>query len=556
LRRTSTIGVRTTVLLFSVLLSGSARAATATIDWTNTHQEIDGFGAADAQTGASMSTTNQAFFFGTGAGQLGLSLLRVGVTNGSGDPGDCTTVSSSCAGVYVSDIKAIAASGGRIYSSPWSPPAAYKTNGLSTCTAGAGLATADYALYATWLANFATSVKTYAGVDLYAMSLQNEPDECTDYDSAVWTGADIDTFVKTNLGPTFATAGLTTLVFVPEGSNFGETSPLGDTCGGDASCNKYVGGINWHDYDAKVTAPDTVNATPYPSSWPAGKKFWETEASCGDGFGPNFCESGVNTDINDALGWAAVVDDRLAVENVSAWLYWWLINQNTDDDEGLIAKDGTIAKRAYMLGQYSHFIRPGYTRIDATHAPQSGVSVSAYQNTSGNNLVIVATNYNTASVSQTFSIENAPSFTSVTPWLTSATASLAAQTAVAVAAEGFTYTLPASSITTFVGAAPPVMKDGGGGEAGDASSHGGSEGGVGTKDGGKSADSGARKDGGHVGTDASGPGEPDSGNGVHLGDSGSGCGCRVGRRAPGGAGAIVGVALLAGFARRRRRLPS
>jgi O-glycosyl hydrolase len=76
-----------------LLFSASARAETADIDWTDPHQEIDGFGAADAQTGGSMSSSNQQFFFGTGAGQLGLSLLRVGVTDDAGDSGDCSSIS-------------------------------------------------------------------------------------------------------------------------------------------------------------------------------------------------------------------------------------------------------------------------------------------------------------------------------------------------------------------------------------------------------------------------------------------------------------------------------
>jgi glucuronoarabinoxylan endo-1,4-beta-xylanase len=489
------------------LVSSPAAAATAAVNWTAPHQQIDGFGAADAQTGASMSAAHQQFFFGTGDGQLGLSLLRAGVTNDSGDPGNCSTVNMGCAGVYVSDMQAIIAKGGRVYASPWSPPAIYKTNMLSTCTAGAGLAVASYGLYATWLANFVKSLKMYSSIDLYAMSLQNEPNVCQDYDSAIWSAAEIDNFVKDSLGPAFSSAGLSTLLFVPEGGGYGAMN-LGSTCGGDSACNMYVGGINWHDYDSNVTNLDTVNSTPYPSAWPAGKKFWETEASCGPGFGPNFCQSGFNTNITDALGWAAVIDDRLAVENASAWLYWWLIDNNSTDDQGLIASDGTIPKRAYTLGQYSRFVRPGYSRIDATHSPQTGVSVSAYQDKSAGKLVIVATNYNTASVSQDFSIANGPAFTTLTPWVTSASLSLAQQTSVSVSAASFSYMLAAESITTLVGSSAPGGTDAGGTDAGnadaggthagDASSSSGSDAGV-MKDAETRADANGREAGTHTG---------------------------------------------------------
>ncbi len=430
---------------------GSAHAETATIDWTNVHQIIDGFGASDTFAGP-LTSANQAFFFGTGSGQLGLSILRTGVPDNSEVAGSCTTVSVGCAGPYVSDMKAAIANGAIIYSSPWTPPPAYKTNGLGTCTSSAGLITSDYAAYATWLANYVKSLQTEEGITLYALSVQNEPNICLSYDSAVWTAAEIDTFVATNLGPTFAGDGLSTLIYVPEGSGYNEMS-LGSTCATDSSCNKYIGGVVWHDYDANLAGSNTIAADIYPADWPEGKKYWQTEASCGSGFGPNFCQSGFNTDITDALDWAAVIDQRIAVDDANAWLYWWLVGLDSTDDQALVNSSGTIAKRAYMLGQYSKFVRPGYSRIDATHLPATGVSASAYQNTATGSLVIIATNYSGSDVSQDFAVTNAPAFSSVTPYTTSASLSLAKQANVAVSSNSFTYKLPADSITTLTSSA-------------------------------------------------------------------------------------------------------
>jgi glucuronoarabinoxylan endo-1,4-beta-xylanase len=425
-------------------------ATTATINWTDVHQVIDGFGAADAYIGP-LTTAQQNFFFGTGTGELGLSVLRTAVPNNGDITGDCTTVNAGCAGPYISDMKAVLAQGGRIYSSPWTPPAAYKTNGLTYCTDNSGLLTSDYAAYATWLANYVKSLKTEEKITLYALSLQNEPDICQTYDSAIWTAAQIDTFVADNMGPTFTADKLTTLIFVPEPAGYYGMN-LGQTCGGDANCNKYVGGVNWHDYDASLSGTNTIAPDTYPSYWPAGKKYWETEASCGSGFGPNFCQPGFNTDITDALDWAAVIDQRIAVDGANLWLYWWLIDNNDSDDQGLESMSGTVAQRAYMLGQYAKFVRPGYYRIDATHLPEAEVSVTAYKNKTTNALVIIATNYSGAAVSQKFTLKNAPTFSTLAPYTTSATLSLAAEPSVAVTSNSFTYKLPAQSITSFVGA--------------------------------------------------------------------------------------------------------
>ena len=442
------------LLLVSLAQLRGALAQTATVNWTGVHQVIDGFGASDAFQGGSMSSANQALFFGTGSGQLGLSILRVQVSSNSDSaPGDCSSVSSGCAGVFVGDMKAAVANGARVYASPWSPPAQYTTNGSVNCQSNSGsgqLSTSSYGAYATWLGNFVQSVKTQ-GVNLYAISIQNEPDMCMTYDSASWSGSQIDTFVKNNLGPTFASQGLSTLIFAPEASSYSSTVDIGSSCGGDSSCNQYVDGINWHEYGSSFNSTSSIGANSYPSNWPAGKKYWETEASCGNGFGPSFCESGFNTDINDALDWAAIIDQRIAVDGANAWLYWWLARGNPSDDESLTDGGSNVAKRAYMLGQYSKFVRPGYYRIDATHQPQQGVSISAYRDTGTNTLVVIATNYTGSAVSQPFSLTNAPKLTSVTPTTTSSSLSMASQASVTVANNAFTYTLPANSITTFVG---------------------------------------------------------------------------------------------------------
>src|ERR1035438_2935347 len=313
--------------------SGNMQAQTATVNWTNVHQVIDGFGASDYAGSGSMSSGDQQFFFGTGSGQLGLSLIRAAVTNGGGAAGSCTSVGLSCAGPWLGDMQAMVANGGRVIASPWAPPAAYTTNGSVDCTAGGGngqLASGHYADYATWLSNFAQSVNAQ-GVPLYAISIQNEPDQCLGYDSAHWSASQIDTFIKSNLGPTFASAGLSTLIEMPEDGNYSNGGGItgtygGGTCATDSSCSNYVGMYSWHDYDASLSGTNSVSADPVPGGWASGKKWWETEASCGVSsgtpFGPSFCPSGATNDITDALHWAAVVDQRIAGDGANAWLYW------------------------------------------------------------------------------------------------------------------------------------------------------------------------------------------------------------------------------------------
>jgi glucuronoarabinoxylan endo-1,4-beta-xylanase len=446
--------------LVFLFVGSLCHAQSATIDWTNVHQVIVGFGASDHTE--PLPTAQQQFFFGTTGSDIGLSLLRIGTSNGTstgaGDPGDCTTVSTSCAGQYGRDMQAVIAAGGKVTSTTWSVPAQYSTSGNVACAVSGQpsgqLISSDYSAYAQWVVNFIKSVQMYDSVNVYALSVEAEPDGCWSTENTYYTPSQLDNFIANYLGPTFQSNGISTLIEMPETSKYRQLSNWTSTCGADPTCSNYVGAILWHDYDISFTAPDTVSAAPYPSNFPAGKLYMETETSCYLNVGPTFCASNAPFDpsMTDALHWAAVIDQRFAVDNVNAWSYFWFWNGG--DNEGLMSKpDGTPAQRAYVLGQYSRFVRPGYYRIDATHVPETGISVSAYQDVPSGHLVIVATNYTSSAVTQTFSLANAPTFTSVTPYTTSANEDIQAQTAQSLSGNVFSYTLPADSVTTFVGLA-------------------------------------------------------------------------------------------------------
>ena len=453
------------VLLF-LLISPVCHAQSVTIDWTNVHQVIDGFGATSTNdTGSAkvtLLTSSQAsFFFGTGTGQIGLSIIRVAPPNGVSDgAGDCTSVSTSCVGSYASDVAFATSFGARVYAEPQSPPAMYTTNNSVICTSNGGggtLATAHYSDYANWIVNFIKSLQSLEGANVVAMNIQGEPDFCDSESPGITLSSQaIHDFITNNMGPALVSKGLSSvMILMADSSKYGSIG-IGNTCGTDSSCMNYVGGVAWDDYDAQASpSTGTANSTPYPSGWVnAGKHYWQAEVSCqSSGGGPSFCNASFDPSITNALGWAAEIDHRFAVDNVNGWMYFWfMLAQSVNSGEALLANDtGVVPLRTYVIGQYSRFIRPGYFRIDATHSPQTGVSVSAYQNTPGGNLAIVATNYTGSPISQTFNIVNAPNFTSVTPYITSAAQNIQAQAAQSVSSNSFTYTLPADSVTTFVG---------------------------------------------------------------------------------------------------------
>jgi glucuronoarabinoxylan endo-1,4-beta-xylanase len=276
--------------------------------------------------------------------------------------------------------------------------------------------------------------------------VQNEPDYCpSTYDGAIWSDANFDAFIKNNLGPTLAAQGQSGVrIMMPESSQWGSFTGEADTCMTDPGCASYVGINAWHDYDNASSI-----SNPYSSG---GSGFWETEASAGPGFGPSLCGGCWDPSMADGLLWAGIIDNRMAVSNATAWNYWWLIGKN-GDNEGLVNGGVTsTSKRLYVMGNYSKFVRPGWVRMDATHVPLSGVTVSAYKDPVSGNFAIVATNQNGSDVSVTFSLSGFTA-SSVTPWITSTSLNLVQQSGIGVASGTFSATLPASSVTTFAGSA-------------------------------------------------------------------------------------------------------
>ena len=201
----------------------------------------------------------------------------------------------------------------------------------------------------------------------------------------------------------------------------------------DSAAAPFVGIYATHDYSL-------IDKSVQPLSPAVGKHLWETEVSDMQPF---------DGSMTSALRYAQYINDWMTIANANAWHYWLLIGRE-NDNQGLIDQSGSVSKRLYAMGNYSKFVRPGFYRIDATETPQSGVSVSAYKNSSSGALVVVIINQNSSVVSQSFALDGATT-SSMTPWITDASRNLIQQAAVPVTGNSFSYGLPGFSITTFVG---------------------------------------------------------------------------------------------------------
>jgi fibronectin type 3 domain-containing protein/O-glycosyl hydrolase len=389
----------------------------ATINWNQVDQLIAGFGASSAYNLNSMTTAQANLFFSQTSG-IGLSILRSQISD----------LSTSGTSDEVTTMQQAQADGALVFSTPWSPPAVWKSNG--SVDNGGYLLPADYQNYANMLTNYVLNMKA-DGINIAAISIQNEPNLSESYDSCTWTSQQIHDFIAV-LGPTFASNGITAKIMLPEES--GWTFELLNATLADPTTAQYVGIVAGHDYGGAIGPVNTAGA-------PAGTQLWETETSDFSAFDPS---------MTSGLTYATQIYDYMTVAQANAWNYWWLISSN-NDNEGLLGEGGATTKRLYTVGNYSKFIRPGFNRISETD-DGDGLEISTYKNISTGQFVIVVVNPNSSSTAESFNL-NGFSTSSVTPWETSASLNLAQLGAVSVNGTSFNYTFDADSVTTFVGTA-------------------------------------------------------------------------------------------------------
>jgi len=405
--------------------------STAAVDFGTTYQTIRGFGGSEAWS-SQMPQSQINSLYGTATGDLGLSIMRIRIA-----PTTWTTATQTADTTQwtaeLANGKAAQQLGASVFATPWSPPATMKDdNSVNT----GHLNTSSYADYANYLEAY-VKYATSQGVSLYAISMQNEPDwdPCGGagptasgcYESCLWTGAQMDTWVANN------SSVLTVPLIMPESYYF--ASSMSDPTLNDANAVNKVSIVGGHIYGA---APYY-----YALAKSLNKDLWMTEHTVNLVSGETTTQS-----ITDAINAAEEIHNSLTVAQYNAYVYWWLVNSaGLNYYSGLLDTNGNPTFFGDAVGQYSLFVRPGYVRASATASPLTGVFVSAY---SGNgHQVIVAINSNATAATIPFTIQNA-TVTSLTPYQTTASVHLAEQSAISVSNNAFTFTLPAQSITTFV----------------------------------------------------------------------------------------------------------
>lgn len=288
----------------------------------------------------------------------------------------------------------------------WSPPSSMKCSvesvqaARSPCTKhpdglknGGTLDPSKYGAYADWLAQ---GVKNYAdaGIELYALSPQNEPMFVEPYNSAVY---DIDPAERNSYSRMIQAVAPLVKQAYPKVKIFGTENML-ELEGQQWFYSAYMDDAAWphfdvlayHGYQDGVAPTAGSQLATYwnyvRTNWaePHAKASWMTETS---GYTDNW--SGNNG--ARALGYA--IYSALAYGQVSAWI-WWQGSETGAAPGQYTLMGGTtyLGKRYYVSKQFYRFIRPGAKMLQVTSSDSNLFAVAfTHEKLGATTLVVINT---------------------------------------------------------------------------------------------------------------------------------------------------------------------
>lgn len=276
-----------------------------------------------------------------------------------------------------------------VFASPWGQPAEWKTNGTSNAQNSDGtlgyLKKENWADYAQYLEDYVQYLRKN-GVELDAISIQNEPDWHATYAGCMWSATDIANFVKT-YGPRISCKVMApeTLAVSDEYANAlnkADVLPGFDIYGG----HQY-GGIQ-SAYKNLIAKGKEIWMTEYLINWNEGLK--DTD--------PNYRKFDFSKDFFNffrAIN-TCMLGDFNAWIHYAAKRYYGLLGDGTTG----AGSSGAVTKRGYIMAHFAKFVT-GMTRIDANLGSMEG---SAYLSQSGDTIVAVMANPTDNTIETTFDL--------------------------------------------------------------------------------------------------------------------------------------------------------
>lgn len=278
----------------------------------------------------------------------------------------------------------------KLLASPWSPPAWMKDN--RSIVRGGHLLPRFYNTWAGYLIKFIQSYHEL-GIDLWGLSVQNEPMANQIWESCIYTAEEERDFIKNALGPALHQNGYQGLRLIAWDHNRDLLPQRASVLLNDTVAAGYIWGLGVHWYEPwSGTRPLYDNLRQVAENFPninliftegCQEKFDFNKIydwSLGEKYADNIL-SDLNNGISAYCDWNILLDETGGPNHVGNFCFAPVIA-----DVGHKALHFTNA--FWYIGQFSKFIRPGARRISAA-SNRSDLQTTAFLNTDGSIAAVV-----------------------------------------------------------------------------------------------------------------------------------------------------------------------
>ena len=262
-----------------------------------------------------------------------------------------------------------------VFASPWGQPAEWKTNNSSNAKTSDGvvgkLKKENWPDYAQYLEDYVQYLRKN-GVELDAISIQNEPDWTPTYAGCSWSTSEMAEFVKT-YGRTISCK-----IMAPESIGCSDSYANALNASGVIDSFDIYGG---HQYGGIGTA--------YKNLAKKGKEIWMTEYLINWNENEN---NERNYDFSkDFFNFYRAINTCM-IGDFNAWIHYAAKRYYAmmGDGQRGAGSSGTITKRGYIMAHFARFVT-GMTRIDGSFNG-GGMEGSYYLSQTGDTVVAVLAN--------------------------------------------------------------------------------------------------------------------------------------------------------------------
>lgn len=241
----------------------------------------------------------------------------------------------------------------KIMGSPWTAPLWMKTNNSSV---GGSLKHEWFDAYAKYFVKYIQAMKD-EGIEIDAITVQNEPLHGGNNPSMVMTAVDQALFIREHLGPAFSAAGIETKIIIYDHNADRTDYPL--TVLSDAGARQYIDGSAFHLYGGSIDALTSVHEA-YPS-----KNLYFTEQWVG---GPGNLAEDIRWHVENLIIGAT----RNWCRNVLEWNLASDLSYDPHTEGGCDRCLGTVTLNGnnvtrnpayYILAHAAKHVRPGSVRV-------------------------------------------------------------------------------------------------------------------------------------------------------------------------------------------------